>query len=244
MREEAYDCPWPSSIPGLFQWHRRHERRDAAEHRQRILEVAQRLFAEHGVNAISMHQIARAAGIGQGTLYRRYAHKGELCMDLLRERYERFVEEIVTLLAARATAPALERLDSVLAKCVALLEEHSALLGPVAGTDKQCGESDTSWHFSFQRSPLYLWQQELFVGLLTEAVERGEIASIDIPYTTDAILATLHPMLYSFQRKEHGFAPERILQGLRRIYIDGLKASSTLTGKDLAESSPGVKINQ
>ena len=233
MREESRDCSWPSGIPELFQWHRRHERRDAAEHRRRILEVARHLFAEHGVNAVSMHQIAMAAGIGQGTLYRRYAHKGELCMDLLHEHYERFVEEIATQLAATATSPALERLESVLAKIVALLEEQGAMLGPVAGTDMrdgQCNESDLSRHISYQRTPWYLWLHELFAGLLTEAVERGELASLDVPYTVDAILAALHPAFYRFQRQERGFTSERILQGLRHIYIDGLKAPSVTAG--------------
>src|SRR5947207_15864997 len=136
VNEESHYCPWPSGLPGLFWSHKRHERRDAAEHRQRILEVARRLFAEHGVGATSMHQIAMAAGVGQGTLYRRYAHKGELCMDLLRRRHEQFVEEIATLLATRATSPALERLDTVLAKCVALLEEQGIMLGPVAVIDR------------------------------------------------------------------------------------------------------------
>lgn len=233
MREESHDCPWPSGIPELFQWHRRHERRDAAEHRQRILEVARHLFAEHGVDAVSMHQIAMAAGIGQGTLYRRYAHKGELCMDLLHEHYERIVEEIATQLAATATSPALERLQSVLAKIVALLEEQGAMLGSVAGTDMrdgQCNESDISRHISFQRTPWYLWLHELFAGLLTEAVERRELPSLDVPYTVDAILAALHPAFYRFQRQEHGFTSERILQGLRHIYIDGLKAPSVTAG--------------
>ena len=233
MREESRDCSWPSGIPELFQWHRRRERRDAAEHRQRILEVARHLFAEHGIDAVSMHQIAMAAGIGQGTLYRRYAHKGELCMDLLREHYERFVEEIATQLAATATSPALERLESVLAEIVALLEEQGAMLGPVAGTDMrdgQCNESDISRHISFQRTPWYLWLHELFAGLLTEAVERGELASLDVPYTVDAILAALHPAFYRFQRQERGFTSERILQGLRHIYIDGLKAPSVTAG--------------
>src|SRR6266571_7474662 len=112
--EESYDCLWSSVVPGLFRSHRRYERRDAAEHRQRIMEVARRLFAEHGVEAVSMHQIARAAGIGQGTLYRRYAHKGALCMDLLQQRQERLGEEIAALLTATATSTALERLDGVL----------------------------------------------------------------------------------------------------------------------------------
>src|SRR5436309_15903750 len=102
VNEESHYCPWPSGLPELFWAHRRHERRDAAEHRQRILEVARRLFAEHGVEAVSMHQIARDAKIGQGTLYRRYAHKDELCMDLLQERQERFVDEITVLLMATA----------------------------------------------------------------------------------------------------------------------------------------------
>jgi hypothetical protein len=48
------------------------------------------------------------------------------------------------------------------------------------------------------------------------------LASLDIPFTVDAILATLNPMFYRFQRQERGFSPERILQGLRRIYIDGV----------------------
>jgi AcrR family transcriptional regulator len=225
--EEARNCPWPAGIPELFRLHRQHERRDAAEHRRRILEVAQRLFAEHGVDAISMHQIAMAAGIGQGTLYRRYAHKGELCMDLLSERHERFVEEIASLLAATATSPALERLDRVLAKSVALLEEQGALLEPVAGTEMrevQCSEADSSRRFSFQHSPWYCWLHELLAGLLAEAVQRKELAPLDVPYAADAMLATLHPMFYRFQRQERGFSTERILQGLRHIYIDGMKA--------------------
>ena len=58
-----------------------------------------------------MHQIALAAGIGQGTLYRRYRHKGELCMDLMRERHERFVEEITALLDAAEAEPAFRWLE-------------------------------------------------------------------------------------------------------------------------------------
>ncbi|TME10149.1 MAG: TetR/AcrR family transcriptional regulator [Chloroflexi bacterium] len=241
MREEFHDCVWPSGIPELFRGEKRHERRDAAEHRQRILEVARHLFAQQGVEAVSMHQIARAAGIGQGTLYRRYANKGELCMDLLLEHYERFAEEIAALLAKASTSPALERLESVLAKLVLFLEEQGIMGGPVAGTERRdgpCNESDPSRHIPYQRSPWYLWLHELFAGLLTEAVRRGELAPLDVPYTADAILAALHPMVYRFQRQERGFSSERILQGLRHIYIDGVKVPSAPAGR--ADEQPTV----
>ena len=52
-------------------------RRDALGNRRRILEVARRAFADGGVDGTSMHRIGRLAGVGQGTLYRHFGHKGE-----------------------------------------------------------------------------------------------------------------------------------------------------------------------
>lgn len=227
---DAHHFPWHRELPEPFRVHERHERRDAAEHRQRILEVAAHLFAEHGVDAVSMHQIAMTAGIGQGTLYRRYAHKGELCIDLMRERNEQFMEEVAALCKPTPESPTLERLDNVLAHCVAFLEEQGALLAPVAFTDRRnamCDEHDDPRRLSPYNVPIYLWLHGLFSELFAEAVERGELALLDIPFTSDALLSTLNPLFYLFQRQERGLTPERILQGLRHIYIDGLKTPAT-----------------
>lgn len=228
MKEESDQFACSMDMPRWFGLHQRHERRDAAKHRQRILNVAQHLFAAHGVDAVSMHQIAVAAGIGQGTLYRRYRHKGELCMDLMREHHEQFAEEIAALFAQTETAPALERLDGLLLKMVSLLEDQVAFLGPIGGTlaeDDRCNESSRASNFSFQQSPWHLWLHELLSGVLTEAVERKELASLDVSFTVDTMLAVLNPPFYRYQRLERGFSQERILRGLRSIYIDGIKIS-------------------
>jgi AcrR family transcriptional regulator len=226
---KAHTYLWPAGLPEPPLFHERSERRDASEHRQRILEVAQQLFAEHGVDIVSMHQIARTAGVGQGTLYRRYKNKSELCMDLLSERHERFIQEVATLLTEKMTSPALEKLDGVLTQIILLLEEQGALLGPAIMPnmhDARCEKAHKFQHFSFQETPWHRWFSSLITELLTEAVQREELVSLDVPYTTDAILATFHPLFYRFQRMERGFSMERILQGMRRIYIEGMKASS------------------
>jgi AcrR family transcriptional regulator len=252
VSDDVHACVWPtgpSDGPERFRGpQRRRERRDAAAHRQRILEVARQLFAEQGIEAVSMHQIAVAAGEGQGTLYRRYANKGDLCTDLLLERYERFGDEIATLLAQTATVPALERLERVLARMVLWLEEQGSMggtRGVVAGTERReertegpCTDADLSQHTAFGTTPWYRWLHSLLAGLLTEAVERGELAALDIPYTADAMLAALHPAVYRFQRHERGFSSERILQGLRHIYIGGVKAASAPVGR--ADEHPTV----
>jgi AcrR family transcriptional regulator len=213
--EESREHQWPHDLRGP----QRNERRDAAEHRRRILEAAQHLFAAHGVQAVSMHQIARAAEVGQGTLYRRYKHKGDLCMDLLYEGHMQMEKDIAALLSANITSPALTRLDSVLTRVVTFFEQQGPLLEPVTATRNE-------WLCDASRQkppPPYLWLYDLLITLLSEALERGELAALDVLYTVDAILAVLHPMIYRFQRQERGFSQERILQGLRRIYIEGLK---------------------
>lgn len=222
--EKIHGYLWPAGLPEPPLLNERTERRDASEHRQHILEVAQHLFAEHGVDVVSMHQIARTAGVGQGTLYRRYKNKNELCMDLLGERHERFVQDLATLLAEKATSPALEKLDSVLTQIITLIEEQSAFLGPTPDMHgPRCGKANKFQHFSFQETSWHRWFYSLIMELLTEAVQREELVPLDIPYTADAILATFHPIIYRFQRMERGFSMERILQGIRRIYIEGIK---------------------
>ncbi|MBP0452829.1 helix-turn-helix transcriptional regulator [Kitasatospora sp. RG8] len=70
------------------------ERADAARNRAAVLEAAARLFAEHGVEAVSMDQVAAAAGVGKGTLFRRFGDKAGLGVALLDAR-ERALQEAV-----------------------------------------------------------------------------------------------------------------------------------------------------
>ncbi len=70
------------------------ERADAARNRAAVLEAAARLFAEHGVAAVSMDQIAAAAGVGKGTLFRRFGDKSGLAVALLDVR-ERELQEAI-----------------------------------------------------------------------------------------------------------------------------------------------------
>ena len=62
------------------------ERADAARNRARVLAAAERLFRERGVADVSMDEVAKAAGVGKGTLFRRFGDKSGLAVALLDDR--------------------------------------------------------------------------------------------------------------------------------------------------------------
>jgi len=61
------------------------ERGDAARNRALLLEAARRLVAERGADAVTMDDIAAAAGVGKGTVFRRFGSRAGLMMVLLDE---------------------------------------------------------------------------------------------------------------------------------------------------------------
>ncbi|WP_199926099.1 TetR/AcrR family transcriptional regulator [Streptomyces sp. NRRL S-495] len=105
------------------------ERADAARNRIAVLDAAARLFAEHGVEAVSMDQVAAAAGVGKGTLFRRFGDKSGLAAALLDTR-ERVLQEAVLHgpPPLGPGAPPAERLAAFLNAYLDYLLEHLALV--------------------------------------------------------------------------------------------------------------------
>lgn len=66
-------------------------RADAARNQQRILDAARDLFAERGFD-ITLDQVAEHAGVGVGTVYRRFANKLELLHGVLDRNVEKLAE--------------------------------------------------------------------------------------------------------------------------------------------------------
>lgn len=75
-------------------------RADAARNQQRIVEAARQLFADHGLE-ITLDDVAERAGVGVGTVYRRFANKKELIAEV----FEQNVGEFAVAAEAAAKHP-------------------------------------------------------------------------------------------------------------------------------------------
>lgn len=196
----------------------REERRDAAGSRRKILGAARELFRSRGVGAVSMHEVGRAAGVGQGTLYRRFEHKGVLCSALLAEHIEDFYEETWERVEAEER-PALVRLTWFLDRLAGFNERNADLLGAIR--DAAGGERRVEMY----RNPFYGWLRATVMALLQRAEEGGETRpDLDLEYMSDFLLAALSIDLYVYQRRELGMGRRRIVASLGSV-LDGMRRS-------------------
>lgn len=187
------------------------ERRDVARNRGRILEAARALFDERGVVSVTMEEIARAAGVGKGTLYRRFPHKGLLCHALLDEPAREFQAETLESLGRTGIGPA-EKLGLLLDRLVRFTEANLDLL---YGGHETLDGAERLAHFAH---PSYGWLRGTVLGLLRSAQRGGEVdEDLDAEYLADALLAPLGVDLFYHQRRVLGLSVERISAGLRSL---------------------------
>lgn len=86
---EGGDCGTVKKERARYHNTSRHLRADAAQNRKTIIEVADKLFAERGL-AVTMSEIAAAAGVGRATLHRNFATRIEIALALFRRNLEEF----------------------------------------------------------------------------------------------------------------------------------------------------------
>jgi AcrR family transcriptional regulator len=110
------------------------ERADAARNRERILTVATELVGARGIDAVSMQEIARSAGVGAGTVYRRFGDRAGLALALLDAETREFQE---TLLRGAPPigpgAPAVDRLKAFGGRYLEVLDVHAQLFVAAEG---------------------------------------------------------------------------------------------------------------
>jgi len=186
------------------------ERADAARNRQKILEAAEALIASRGVDHVSMDDVARAASVGKGTLYRRFGDRAGLARALLDEREGHFQEQCIRGAPPLGPgAPAAERLLAFGRGYLDLLETHGHLINM----------SEWSATSRYHGAPYGFYRLHLTV-LLAEAAPQA-----DVEVLADALLASIGAGLFHHLRREREVALER-LKAAWEVLVRGVLAGA------------------
>ena len=185
------------------------ERADAARNRRRILVAAERLIAERGVEAVPMDAIAAEAGVGKGTLFRRFGDRGGLLYALLDDRERALQEEMIRGAPPLGPgAPPLERLLVFGRRLHEHLELHADVIA-AADAGRRLARFDVSVY------PVY---QAHVTALAREADPRA-----DADYLADALLAPLTAEVFLYMRRVRELPLGRMVAGWERI-VEGALA--------------------
>jgi AcrR family transcriptional regulator len=178
----------------------RRERGDATRNRGRVLAAAAECFAADPAGT-TMEEIARAAGVGKGTLYRRYPDKAAIAVTLLDEHeralQQRLLDDPPPL---GPGAPPHVRLAACYAAMVEFLERHGPL-ARVVETDARMLEGGAH------------------AALLLHVAGLVEASGVDAEplVLAEQLLAPLSPTLYHHERAVLGRSPAEIAAALAAL---------------------------
>ena len=138
------------------------ERSDAARNRERLLQAARELIGECGAEGLTMDRLAEQAGVGKGTVFRRFGSRAGLMLTLLSESEAAFQERFMFGPPPLGPgAPGLDRLIAFGEERIAYLIEFAELA--LAAENTRQGRSEPP--------AAALWHRHLEVLLREEGFE-------------------------------------------------------------------------
>lgn len=166
------------------------ERSDAARNRQLLLDAAEQLVREHGVDGVTMDEVARRAGVGKGTVFRRFGNRTGLMVALLDRSDRKFQQAF--MFGPPPLGPGAEPVERLVAFGFGLIGGID-----IEGELSRAAVGSSDDYYSSAR---YNLVKAHVSHLLRAAGTTG-----DIPLLADTLLASLGPALVLHQTRVLGY---------------------------------------
>jgi TetR/AcrR family fatty acid metabolism transcriptional regulator len=141
-----------------------------ADKRERILKAAIKVFARKGFYAARVSEIAKAAGVADGTIYLYFRNKDDVLTSVFESRITRLVEVLREIVGAGGTFE--ERFTRIVELQLGVLEGRRDLAEVVTVNLRQ--SSKLLKQFA---APFFVQYLEVMAGLIAEAQREGAVRS-------------------------------------------------------------------
>jgi AcrR family transcriptional regulator len=178
------------------------ERSDAARNRERLLGAARELIEEGGADGLTMDRLAERAGVGKGTVFRRFGSRAGLMLTLLSDAEADFQARFMFGPPPLGpAAPGLERLIAFGTERIAFVMQFGEL----------ARAADKSVHDRFAVPAVGLWHRHV------ELLLREEGMDADPGLMAMALNATLDPERLLHAVRVQGIEPGRLAESWREL---------------------------
>ncbi len=198
----------------------RAQRADARRNRARILEAAWRLLAERGLVGLNMEEVARAADLGKGTLYRHYPTKECLLDDLSHEGGQLIAAAMRERIPPEADATT--KLRAMITLCYDVYEQHAVsvdmMLDMWRAAEIRVDEQASSTH----PASLAITRTR---AILEQGLREGLFRPLDLDYAATAIFSLISPIAFLKQRNRLGYSRAEIEDRVNDFILHAVGAS-------------------
>jgi AcrR family transcriptional regulator len=190
----------------------------ADERRDQLLEVAARLFAKRGFARTTTREIARAAGVSEGAIYRHFRSKEELLFTYVRRAV---VGSANSLLSGLEEASADEWVRAIFRNRFELAERNSPLLKVVIG------EAFFNERFAAEYSrTVFEPMVRLLEAQIALRVESGDFRPVDAALAARSMMGLFFSALFwNVLYDPLGERPAQtdIIEGIAGVFLDGVR---------------------
>ncbi|WP_030761553.1 TetR/AcrR family transcriptional regulator [Streptomyces sp. NRRL F-2664] len=189
----------------------RTERADAQRNREAVLAAADALFAaSSSPHSVSMDDIAAAAGVGKGTLFRRFGDRAGLIAAVIASRLEPLRQRVQEVQEATGSAPRQRVLDLLDTSLTFKIENRNLM---AAAEDAGLSSPYRAQHYGW-------WHETLRAAL-------DRVPGVHDPdFTAHALLAALRADLVAHLIDEGKMSPEDLRSSLA-AHVDNVLGGSS-----------------
>lgn len=163
---------------------------DKEEKRRSILSAALRVFARQGYGRTTMEEVAKAAGIGKGTIYEYFTHKDDLFFAVYEQARNAFHETIYREAERQETATgALTAFVAATLTALGQWQEFGFVLLDFWAEHRRGAAVDLRF------SDIYAFSREHIAGFIKKGIKSGEFRKVDPALAASALIAALDGLL-------------------------------------------------
>ena len=142
------------------------QRKGSADKRDRILKAAIKVFAKNGFYATRVSEIAKAAGVADGTIYLYFKNKDDVLITI----FEDGIQQLLVILreVAASNEPFDQRITRIIELQLGLLEEQRDLAEVITVNLRQ-----SSSLLKQYAAPLFMEYIDVIAGLVREGQKDG-----------------------------------------------------------------------
>jgi len=183
--------------------------------KNQILDAASRIFSKKGFSKANTDQIAKAANLGKGTIYRYFKSKKDLFLSVVDRGLDKLRDKI--LMEVEKTDDPLKKIENAIRAYLSYFEKNKSLIGILIHEQSSFQKRIAKRYFEH-----YYGNVDRIKKNLKEGIKQGLIKDMDVNSIISVYTSMLNGLIYMWQIEGRRFRLIDKVPIVTKIFLTGI----------------------